>query len=146
MGPSQAPVLDGDPFDPEVLVDPYPFHQRMRDAGPVVFLARYGVWAMARHAEVANALSDWETFSSAAGVGLADFRKEPPWRPPSLLLEADPPAHTGVRKPMLHLMTPKTTESLRAAFETGADDLAAPPPARPAFGPLPHLPHGYPIK
>jgi len=91
MRRSQAPVLDDDPFDPAVLIDPYPLHRRMRDAGPVVFLERYGVWAMARHAEVAQAMSDWERYSSAAGVGLADFRKETPWRPPSLLLEADPP-------------------------------------------------------
>ena len=120
----QAPVLGDDPFDPAVLVDPYPFHQRMRDAGPVVFLERYHVWAMARHAEVARVLSDWETFSSGAGVGLADFRKEPPWRPPSLLLEADPPGHDQVRKPVLHVMTPKTLEPLRPAFEAAAEELA----------------------
>ncbi|MDQ1500813.1 MAG: hypothetical protein QOI86_4153 [Actinomycetota bacterium] len=143
---SQAPVLDDDPFDPEVLVDPYPFHRRMRDAGPVVFLARYGVWAMARHAEVANALSDWETFSSAAGVGLADFRKEPAWRPPSLLLEADPPAHTAVRKPVLHLMTPKTVQSLRAAFEAAAEELGEELVARGEFDAVADLAEVYPIR
>jgi 4-methoxybenzoate monooxygenase (O-demethylating) len=116
-------VLDDDPFDPAVLVDPYSFYQRVRDAGPVVYLARYGVWAMGRHNEVAHVLGDWETFSSAAGVGLANFHKEPPWRPPSLLLEADPPSHTGVRKPMLHLMTPKTAQALRPAFEAAAEEL-----------------------
>jgi cytochrome P450 len=145
-GRKGIPVLRDDPFDPEVLVDPYPFHQRMRDAGPVVFLERYGVWAMARHAEVANALSDWETFSSSAGVGLADFSKEPPWRPPSLLLEADPPAHTGVRKPVLHLMTPKTTETLRAAFATAADELAEQLVARRAFDAVTDLAEVYPIQ
>ena len=118
-----VPVLDDDPFDSDVLVDPYPLHQRLRDAGPVVYLERYGVWAMARHAEVARALGDWETFSSAAGVGLADFRKEKSWRPPSLLLEADPPGHTQVRKPMLHLMTPKAAEHLRDAFRAAAEEL-----------------------
>ena len=118
-----VPVFDDDPFDPAVLVDPYPMYARMRDAGPVCYLERYGVWAMARHSEVAHVVGDWETFSSAAGVGLADFRKEPPWRPPSLLLEADPPAHTVVRKPMLHLMTPKTAETLRPRFEAAADEL-----------------------
>ena len=40
-----APVLDDDPFGPEVLADPYPFHERVREAGPVVYLSRYGVWA-----------------------------------------------------------------------------------------------------
>src|SRR5882672_11215105 len=146
MGPSQAPVLDDDAFDPEVLIDPYPFHQRMRDAGPVVLLERYGVWAMARHAEVAHALADWETFSSASGAGLADFGKEPPWRPPSLLLESDPPAHTAVRKAVLHLMTPKTAQSLRAAFQAAAEELAEALVSRPAFDAVTDLAEVYPIR
>ena len=146
MGRSQAPVLRDDPFDPDVLVDPYPFHRRMRDAGPVVFLERYGVWALARHAEVDHAMSDWETFSSAAGVGLADFRKEPPWRPPSLLLEADPPAHTAVRKPMLHIMTPKTTERLRPAFEAAAEEVVAKLVDRGEFDAVTDLAEVYPIR
>jgi cytochrome P450 len=79
---------------------------------------------MARHEDVARALSDWETYSSAAGAGLANFRREKPWRPPSLILEADPPAHTAVRKPMLHLMTPNAAEVFRAAFTAAADELA----------------------
>jgi cytochrome P450 len=144
--PSTVPVFDDDPFDPAVLVDPYAFHQRMRDAGPVVFLERYGVWAMARHAEVAHALSDWETFSSAAGVGLADFRKEPPWRPPSLLLEADPPAHSAVRKPVLHLMTPKTAQALRPPFEAAAEALAEALVARGSFDGVGDLAEVYPIR
>jgi cytochrome P450 len=140
------PVLDDDPFDPGVLVEPYAFHRRMRDAGPVVFLERYGVYAMARHAEVAHAMTDWETFSSAAGVGLADFRKEPPWRPPSLLLEADPPSHTAVRKPVLHIMTPKTTQRLRPAFEAAAEELAEGLVARGEFDAVADLAEVYPIR
>jgi cytochrome P450 len=75
------------------LRDPYPAHEDLREAGPAVLLEQYGVWAMARHAQVHEALGDWETYRSGAGVGLADFTKETPWRPPSLRLEADPPAH-----------------------------------------------------
>ena len=141
-----VPVLDDDPFDPALLVDPYAFYARMRDAGPVVFLDRYGVFALARHAEVAEALGDWETYSSAAGVGLADFRKEPPWRPPSLLLEADPPAHSVVRKPMLHLMTPKVAESLRAGFSAAADELVAALVSRGEFDGVTDLAEVYPIE
>jgi 4-methoxybenzoate monooxygenase (O-demethylating) len=140
-----VPVFADDPFDPEVLVDPYALYQRLRDAGPVVYLQRYDVWAMARHTEVAHALGDWEAFSSAAGVGLADFRKEPPWRPPSLLLEADPPGHTQVRKPMLHLMTPKAAEQFRAAFAAAAEELADKLVAQREFDAVTELAEVYPV-
>jgi cytochrome P450 len=141
-----VPVLADDPFGHEVLADPYPFHERMREAGPVVYLERYRVWAMARHAEVTDALSDWKTFSSAAGVGLADFRKEPPWRPPSLLLEADPPSHTEVRKPMLHLMSPKTAKTLRDAFDDPAQQLVDALVRRGTFDAVTDLAEVYPIR
>ena len=144
--PSRAAVLDDDPFDPAALIDPYPLHRRMRDTGPAVYLERYGVWAMARHAEVAHALADWERFSSASGVGLADFRKEPPWRPPSLLLEADPPGHTEVRRPMLHLMTPKAAEHLQPAFTAAADELIDKLVAQGEFDAVTELAEVYPIR
>jgi cytochrome P450 len=95
---ADPPVMDLDPFSDEFLREPEPFHARMRDAGPVIFLPRYGVWAMARYAEVRTALRDHRAYCSSAGVGLSDFRKEKPWRPPSLLLEADRPAHTRARR------------------------------------------------
>jgi cytochrome P450 len=68
------PVSPLDPFADDFLTSPYPFYAELREAGPVVWLERYGVWACARHAEVQAALSDWQTFSSAAGVGIDDFR------------------------------------------------------------------------
>ena len=89
-----APVLDLDPFSDDFLTDPYDAHEQMREAGPVFWLERYGVYGVARHDEVARVLTDHETFVSSRGVGISDFVKEKPWRPPSLLLEADPPQHT----------------------------------------------------
>ena len=59
-----------------------------------MYLTRYDVYAFARYEEVHAALVDWQDFQSGAGVGLANFRYEKPWRPPSLLLEADPPSTT----------------------------------------------------
>jgi cytochrome P450 len=41
-----APQLDIDPFSVTFLADPYPDHARMRDAGPVVYLTPYGIYAM----------------------------------------------------------------------------------------------------
>jgi cytochrome P450 len=118
-----APVSAADPFADDFLRDPFTFHEELREAGPVVWLVRYGVWAMARYAEVHEALRDWETFCSSAGVGLSDFRKEKPWRPPSLLLEADPPAHSRARKAVARALSPRTVRSLREDFARQADDL-----------------------
>ena len=119
-----APRLDIDPFDDAFLTDPYPFHDQIREAGPVVFLEPYQIYASARHAEVAAGLSDWETFSSAAGVGLDDFRRSKPWRPPSLILEADPPLHTRSRTVLNRALSAKAMAGLRASFQAAAEKLA----------------------
>ena len=63
-----------------------------------MYLTRYDVYALARYEQVHAALVDWQEFQSAAGVGLTNFRYEKPWRPPSLLLEADPPHHDAPRR------------------------------------------------
>jgi 4-methoxybenzoate monooxygenase (O-demethylating) len=56
------PVSAIDPFSHEFLRDPYPHHEALREAGPVVWLEQYGIWTMARHQEVRDALTDWQTY------------------------------------------------------------------------------------
>ena len=114
------PALDIDPFSDPFLADPYPDHEALREAGPVVWLEKYGIYASARHAEVQTALQDWRTFSSAAGVGLADFRKEKPFRPPSLVLETDPPLHERTRPVLALALSPTAMRELRPTFEAEA--------------------------
>jgi cytochrome P450 len=116
-------VLAIDPFAEDFLADPYPSHEILREAAPVVRLARYGIWAMARHDEVQTGLSDWETYCSSAGVGLSDFRKEKPWREPSLLLEVDPPLHSRTRAVLTRIMSPAALRGLRTTFEAEAETL-----------------------
>jgi cytochrome P450 len=94
---SAFPAIDLDPFDEGFLADPFAHHAALRDAGPVVWLESIGCYAMARHAEVQAALKDFATYVSGRGVGLADFSREEPFRPPSLLLEVDPPLHDRTR-------------------------------------------------
>ena len=118
------PVSPVDPFGDDFLATPYPFYADLRDAGPVVFLEHYGLWTCARHAEVQAALTDWETFSSAAGVGIDDFRHTKPWRPPSLILEVDPPLHTRTRAVMNRALSAKPMAALRASFQEAAEKIA----------------------
>lgn len=118
-----CPSLAIDPFSREFLSDPYPFHEEMREAGPVVHLSRYNLWATARQEHVHAVLNDWKTFCSAAGVGLSDFRKEKPWRTPSLILEADPPLHTKTRAILTRIMSPTAVRKLRENFIRDAEVL-----------------------
>jgi 4-methoxybenzoate monooxygenase (O-demethylating) len=118
-----AVLPDVDPFSPEFLADPYAGHERLREAGPVVRLGRYGIWASARHAPVRAALHDPEAFCSSAGVGISDFRKEEPWRPPSLLLEADPPEHTRARRVVAGVLSAAAMRRLTQTFMAAADEL-----------------------
>ncbi|TQC50939.1 cytochrome P450 [Rhodococcus sp. WS4] len=117
------PVSDADPFALDVLEDPLPFQADLRDAGPVVYLQRYDVFALGRYEQVHAALTDWQSFQSAAGVGLSNFRYETPWRPPSILLEADPPHHDAPRAVLSKILGPRALQKLRAAWIQDAENL-----------------------
>jgi cytochrome P450 len=140
------PASTLDPFSEQFLLDPYPAHEELREAGPAVLLEHYGVWAMARHDEVHEGLSDWETYRSGAGVGLADFTKETPWRPPSLLLEADPPAHDAARKAIAGALSPKRVRDLHDAFAEEAEALVDRLVSRGRFDAMEDFAEAYPSK
>jgi 4-methoxybenzoate monooxygenase (O-demethylating) len=139
------PISSLDPFADDFLAAPYPFYAELREAGPVVWLERYGLWACARHAEVQAALSDWQTFSSAAGVGIDDFRRTKPWRPPSLILEADPPLHTRSRTVMNRALSAKPMAGLRAGFKEAAEKLADELVARQRVDAIADIAETYPL-
>ena len=143
--PTHASHLDIDPFGDAFLTNPYPFHEQIREAGAVVFLESYGVYASARHAEVTAGLSTWETFSSAAGVGLDDFRRAKPWRPPSLILEADPPLHTRSRTVLNRALSAKAMAGLRARFGAAAERLAEALIGRGEFDAVADIAEAYPL-
>ncbi|MDV8067830.1 cytochrome P450 [Rhodococcus sp. IEGM 1366] len=120
---SHASISHADPFGLDVLKDPLPFQSDLRAAGAVVYLDRYEVFAMGRYTEVHAALTDWQTFQSAAGVGLSNFRHETPWRPPSLLLEADPPHHDAPRAVLTKVLGPRALAKLRTSWLLDAEIL-----------------------
>jgi cytochrome P450 len=140
------PVSAIDPFSKPFLHDPYPHHATLREAGPVVWLEQYGIWTMARHQEVRDALTDWQTYCSAAGVGLSDFRKEPPWRPPSIILEADPPLHTRTRAVLTRILSPAAINILRTTFEREAELLVTRLLEQREFDGIADLAEAYPLK
>ena len=92
--------------------------------GPIVWLEKYGAYASARHAEVRQILNDPATFCSSRGVGLSDFQREKPWRPPSMVLERDPPEHDRARAVLNRALSATVMRSLKARFAEAAEELA----------------------
>src|SRR5580704_1119921 len=119
-----VPTSALDPFSLDFLRDPHPAHEALREAGPVVWLEEYGAYAVARHTEVRQVLNDPATFCSSRGVGLSDFQREKPWRPPSLVLERDPPEHDRARGVLNRALSATVMRSLRGRFAAAAGELA----------------------
>jgi len=139
------PVSDADPFSREFFNDPHRIHEELRETGPVVWLMRYSVWAAARYEQVYAMLNDWQAFSSAACVGLQDFRKEKPWRPKSLVLETDPPLHDRTRLVLNRVLSPAAMKTLRERFARAADTLIDALLERESFDAIPDLAEAYPL-
>jgi cytochrome P450 len=114
------PILDVDPFSAASLESPFAVQAALRDAGPVTWLSRHGCFAVARHEDVRKVLIDYTSFCSSRGIGLTDFKKNPPYRQPSVILEADPPLHTATHKVLAAVLNAGVMNTLRETFAQAA--------------------------
>ncbi len=146
QGSAACPRSQIDPFSDEFLADPFPALARLRDTGPVVFLERYGVYAVARHEQVQAVLKKPGVFSSAAGVGITNIASENPWRKPSILLEVDPPVHTHNRKVVARALAPRSLAYLQEVFDRRAAELAAELVVAGSFDAVPDLAEIFPTR
>jgi 4-methoxybenzoate monooxygenase (O-demethylating) len=121
--PKGVAVWDVDPYDPVILAEPAEYYAELRRRGPLVYIPRYAILACGRYDVTREVFSDHQRFVSSRGVGLTDFSLETPWRPPSIILEVDPPDHGKTRRVMARVMSPGAVARLRATFEAKADEL-----------------------
>ena len=77
---------------------------------------------------------------------MSDFRKEPPWRPPSIILEADPPLHTRTRAVLTRILSPAAIKILRETFEREAEVLVERLVEQREFDGIADLAEAYPLK
>nr|WP_087573569.1 cytochrome P450 [Sphingomonas sp. CDS-1] len=140
-----VPIVDIDPFSEEFLADPYAYYAALRDAGPVIYLSAYNIYAMARFSEVQAALKDWQSFCSARGAGLTDFAREKPWRTPSLLIETDPPIHDRVRKVVAEVMSLSALKANRTMLREKAEILVDDLVSRGSFDAVTELAERFPL-
>ncbi|MBW2588590.1 MAG: hypothetical protein JRD92_16870, partial [Deltaproteobacteria bacterium] len=85
-----------DPFNPELIADPYPFYARLRDEHPVYYNERMNFYALSRYDDIFHALRKPQIFSSAQGLTPAKDEISQLGIPPTFIM-MDPPDHTRLR-------------------------------------------------
>ena len=101
-----------DPFSDEFFNDPFETYRQLRDHAPVYHNTQYDFWALSRYEDVASAMRDHETFSSAKGVTLDDFIDPDPLTPVGVIIMMDPPQHTRMRSLVNKVFTPRSIAKL----------------------------------
>ncbi|AXN50450.1 cytochrome P450 (plasmid) [Mycobacterium marinum] len=112
-----------DPFDPDIIDDPYPTYRLLRDEAPVYRAAGANTWVLSRHRDVTNALLDHHGYSSVDGVFPtppgSDFIDS--FLPMMILM--DPPRHDQLRALVSKAFTPRRIGALNDTVENLADHL-----------------------
>jgi pimeloyl-[acyl-carrier protein] synthase len=139
-------TLDVDPYGPEMIVDPYPTYARLRVAGPI-YLDPPGMWFLARHADVQQALRDPRFGRAGFGaVAEAAFGPGPVQESFSRwMLFMDPPDHTRLRALVTKAFTPRTVERLRPEIQRMVDGLLDPLEERGSFDLIADLAYPLPV-
>lgn len=102
-----------DPFSEEFFNGPYETYRRMREDAPVYYNEQYDFYALTRHADVAAAFKDFETYSSAYGVDLGMVRRGQPV-PAKMIISLDPPEHRHMRSLVNKVFTPRAIAGLKS--------------------------------
>lgn len=110
---ASLPICDIDPYAPETLLNREPLLREVRELAPLVWMSSHGVYSTGRYDEVRAVMANWQTFQVGAGVGLANFHTEKPWRPPATPTEADPPEHDAPRRVLSNILGMPTLRRLR---------------------------------
>jgi cytochrome P450 len=100
-----------DPYDVELIANPYPMFARLREEAPLYYNAEYDFFAVSRFADVNKALVDHTTFSSARGA-ILELIKANLDIPPGMLIFEDPPIHDMHRKLLSRMFTPRRIGAL----------------------------------
>lgn len=110
-------ATDADVFAHDTLVDPYDTYRSLRDIGRVSYMTRYDTWALTRYDEVRHALGDWQTFSSAQGIGMSTALNEA-WK--DFAPCKDGADHLPMRKLMMQDLGPKAAAAYKEKIQQAA--------------------------
>jgi cytochrome P450 len=101
-----------DPFSEEFFNGAFETYRRMREEAPVYHSEEHDFYALTRHADVAPAFKDFETYSSRYGVDLATVSSgELPAGGENMIILMDPPGHRNMRSLLNKVFTPRAIQS-----------------------------------
>ena len=100
---------------PAVARDPFPHYEELRRKGPVQYLARHQAWIVLGHDEVQTAFMRPDLFSN-----------RPYAEVDAVLLAADPPEHTAVRRVVMRYFSTEAVDRLVAFAGAHAPSLLRP--------------------
>jgi len=135
--------FDVDIYSSEAIDNPYPNFAKMREAGSVVWLEKYGIYAIPRYAAVRAAAINWKAFSSEAAVCV-----EPEFNEfyRGTVLATDPPVHDQLRKVLSERLSPQAIKDLQVHIEDEAEKLVAGLAEKGSFDAVKELAQPFPLK
>jgi cytochrome P450 len=131
-----------DLFDIATLTDPFPAWRELRDLGPAAYLDRHELWFSGRYDVVKDALRDWETFSSAQGIGMNDDVNAM-WD--KALINLDPPEHAEQRPLLTEKLSPHALKPVADTIGARADQLVTSLVGRGDIDAVRDLAHDLPV-
>jgi cytochrome P450 len=104
------------PWEPSWLQDPWPQYRELREAEPVYWSQELGHWILTRYEDVVQVLRD-PRFTAT---------NRPPqrrWGRPTMMVTADPPEHSRLRRPVAHQFGSAAVDALRPMMQSIVDEL-----------------------
>ena len=136
------PVSAVDLFSEEVMADPYPVFGDLRDAGPVVYLEQFDVYAIARYQQAREVLGNWEAFPSA------DIALNPQFNQyvGDGIIRADPPLHDQLRSVLSERLGPRALRALKPEVDRRATEIVLRVVAKGSFDAVTDLARRFPLE
>lgn len=110
-----------DPYDYAFQDDPYPTYKRLRNEAPLHHNPDLDLWALTRHADIAEAFRTEGTYSNSWGVAIEQSAWGPDAHKVMSILGMDPPRQNRLRSLVSRGFTPRRVNDLLPRIEALTD-------------------------
>ncbi len=100
-----------DPYNVDIVADPYPVYRRLREEAPLYYNDTHDFFAVSRFTDVERSLLDSKTLISGRG-GIIELIRAEVEMPSGVLIFEDPPVHTLHRRMLSRVFTPRRVAEL----------------------------------